>query len=226
MILSLYDVDYNNKIPFEDGYVISLECESVDYFIKLISDVKGGTSNAIKVFCGDDALDLGKDAITIIDYYSLEQYEKTLFSKFYKTLDKKFITDSTVIDSLNQVAKLFENITYYLTEDLNAKFEINMPSLISDYAKFCDLKIEGGFSSGIEGMLNFINVLSILKTHRLLILVNAKSFFNKNEVCEIIKYCTYNNIKTLFIDTKTSANHYDNEIKLLIDNDFYDILYK
>ena len=226
MILSLYDVEYNNEIPFEDGYVLSLECESVDYFIKLISDGKGLTSNALKVCCDNVTLDLAKDAITIIDYYSLEQYEKALLTKFYKALDKKFIADATVVDNLTKIANSFESIVNYITEDFNARFEINMPSLISEYAKFCDLKIEGGFSLGVEGFINFINVLSILKTHKLLIFVNAKSFFNYNEMCEIIKCCTYNNIKTLFIDARISNTIYTNEIKLLIDNDFYDIIYR
>ena len=226
MKISLYDVDYNNEIEFEDGYVLSLECENTNYFIKLINNAKGLTNDAFKVFDKDKLVDFEKDVLTIVDYYALDQYEKTLLSKFYKSLDKRYLTDSVLVGKLTELEKLFKYIANYVTEDYNASFEINMPTLISDYVKFSDLKISGGFGFGVDGILNFINALSILKTYKLLVLVNAKSFFNEVELAEIIKCCTYNNLKTLFIDVKTSRNHYQNEIKLLIDNDFYDILYK
>lgn len=226
MKISLCDVDFNNEIKFEDGYVVSLECESIDYFIKLVNNAKGLNYNAFNIIDGNTNIDLQKDAITVIDYFSLEQQEKTILTKFYKTLDKRFIADIEVVKKLNEIAKVYESLCNYITEDYNVNFEINMPTTISEYVKFADLKVKGGFSVGVEGLLNFINILSILKTHKLLILVNSKSFFNSAQLSEIIKCCVYNNIKTLFIDAKTNKNHYKNEIKLLIDSDYYDILYK
>ena len=66
----------------------------------------------------------------------------------------------------------------------------------------------------------------VLKLYKVLVLVNAKSFFSEMQIEEIIKCVTYNNQKTLFIDSTTSKKVHQNEIKLLIDTDYFDILYR
>ena len=87
MKLMLYDVDYNNQIEFEDGYVLSVECKNKNYFNQLIGGLKGVNDNRISVLEGLEKIDFSKDSLIIMDYFSLPQYEKTILTKFYKTLD-------------------------------------------------------------------------------------------------------------------------------------------
>ena len=226
MKLLLADVDYNSEIFFEEGFVLSIECESKEYFAKLIENAKGLNLNHFKIVSNEKVVDVEKELLTIIDYYSIESYEKTILTKFYKTLDKTYVSDEEVIIKMKKISEEFSRLAKYVVEDLNADFEINMPTLISDYLKFSGLKMVGGFEFGFEGTLNFINLCSALKLYKVLVLVNAKSFFNDNQMEEIIKCLTYNKQKTLFIDSTISKKIYKNEIKLYIDSDFYDILYR
>ena len=60
MKLLLYDVDYNTEIIFEDGYVLSIECENAEYFSKLILSFKNSLEGHISIEEQNSLLDLEK----------------------------------------------------------------------------------------------------------------------------------------------------------------------
>ena len=224
MKLIVHDVDYNNEILFEDGKVISLECQNMRYFSKLVSCCKGESSNGLVVLDGEKALDLSKDGFVLIDYYSLEQYSKTVYTKFYKSLDKIYNNDELVVKCFKDVDSIIQKMLLYVTESYDIKFAATLPTQLSDYLKFSDVKPEGGFTDFFESIINFVSLVSSLKLYEVLIFVNAKCFFDSRQLNEIIKCCAYNRQKTIFLESAFSQTHYENEIKLLIDEDFYDTI--
>ena len=226
MKLMLYDVDFNGEIDFEDGCILSVECESKEYFAKLISTVKGSRQGSIALYDGLEQVSFDNDVLAIIDYYALGMYEKSAMTKLYKNIEKINATDNTLSGIIDKIMTLLSDLAGNATDGMNLNFEINPPESLVEYLKFANLSVEGGFSSGINGVLNFICVVSLLKLYKVLVLVNAKSFFDKQQVQEIIKCCTYNHQKVLFIDNLCEKSHFDNEKKILIDEDFYDMLIK
>ncbi len=226
MKLYLYDIDYNNEIDFEDGSVLSVECESKEYFSQLVMNCKGLKDNNLAVFDGAEQVFFEKEAIVIIDFFSLQSVEKPLLTKMYKLLEKVNGNDEYVVEKLRIIVNTFEKISTYVTDSFNVDLEINPSTNLSEYLKFFDLNFNGENKDVFQNLLNFIDLLSILKVYKILVLVNTKSFFNNLQVDEIIKHCVYGNQKTILLDNVYTREKLNNEIKILIDSDFYDIILK
>ena len=224
MKLILYDVDFNNEIQFQEGYVLSVECESATYFAQLVSALKGNEENRLAFVEKVDAIDLGKHVITLIDYYNLESYEKTLLGKLYKKLEQVYANDITVKTQIEKVQSILTRLVDTLTEGYDCNFETNCTESLAEMLKFAGMKTEGGLGNGIEGVINFISLISTLKLYKVVVFVNAKCFFNKTQLEEIYKVCAYNKQLTLFLDNKITKSKLEHEIKLLIDEDYYDTL--
>ncbi len=225
MKLLLPDVDYSNQIQFEDGKIISIECESLKYFKNLVSSIKRSDGENIKFLEQDNLLDCKKDVLTIIDYYSLEQYEKNILTKLYKSLDKIYGQDEIVQKSIYNIAKEIDNIKNEVVDDYNIEFEINVPMQLSEYVKFVSMKPKDGFSEDcFNGIINLITLASSLKLYKIIVFINPKSFFNEAELLEIVKCINYNGQKAVFIDNHYANINLINEKKLLIDEDFYDTI--
>ena len=226
MKLYLYDIDYNNEVVFEDGNVLSVECESGDYFSKLVMNCKGINQGNLAVYDGENEISFEKDAIVIIDFFTLQSHEKTLLTKLYKLLEQLNRDEEFVIERLRTIVKAFKEIADYSVDSYNADLEINPSTNLTDYYKFFDLSFCRETKDVCQNLIDFIDLLSMLKVYKLLVLVNVKSFFNQNQVEEIIKRCAYSNQKTLLIDNVYTKEKCENEAKILIDRDFYDIILK
>ena len=226
MKLKLYDVDYNDELIFEDGYVISVECKEKSYFNQLIAGLKGLNDNRIAVFEGDERIDFQKDSIVVIDYFGLSQYEKAVITKLYKQIEKTCGNSPQVIDSLQNVYSALTKITEEISDVYDFTFDMDVPTGISEYLKLISLKPQNGFDYGISGICNFISLVATLNLYKLTVFVNAKSFYSLDEINEIIKACVYSGQHVLFIDNSEFEYKNPNEIKLVIDEDYYDVLYK
>ncbi len=226
MKLYLYDIDYNNEIDFEDGNVLSVECESGEYFSQLVMNCKGINQDNLAVYDKEERIFFEKDAIVLIDYFAMQSHEKTLLTKLYKLLEQVNRDEEYVIERLRTIVKAFEEIANYSVDLYNVDLEINPSNNLADYYKFFDLNFCRETKDVCQNLIDFIDLLSMLKVYKILVLVNVKSFFSYNQVEEIIKRCAYSNQKTLLIDNVYTKDKHNNEIKLLIDRDFYDIMLK
>lgn len=226
MNLLVYDVDYNNEISFDDGKIISIECKNNQYFSVLVDACKGNTEKGLAVMDGDDRLDLSKDAITLIDFFSLEHYEKAILGKFYKHVDKLHVNDPDMVSALKEISNAIELMIDKVTDGYDLLFDTKISTTVSEYLKFCELKPKNGFADKFDGIINLISLNAILGIYKIIFFINAKSFFDREKIAEIIKCCNYNGQKAVFIDNLCSSDRFVGETKLLIDDDFYDIIYK
>ena len=176
MKLYLYDVDYNSEIFFEDGYVLSIECENREYFSQLVKNVKGINDNNLAIFEKDNLVSFEKDAVVIVDYFMLQNYEKSLFTKLYKLMEQINGNDDYVISKLKSIVKEFNDVSRYVVDSYNINLDINPPTNLSEYLKFFDLNFERDVKDVYQNLINFIDLLSILKVCKVLVLINAKSF--------------------------------------------------
>lgn len=223
MKVLLYDVDFNSEVIIEDGFVLGIECESASYFSSLIANLKGYCSEHIAIL-GDNGkeLNLTRDVLTIIDFYSTEQITKAALSKFYKQMDSVYRDEESFnyVDKVERViSDLLGTIDFY-----NMDFEYDVPSTMSSYMKLCDVRLKN-YSGGVyEDLVNLATLIGITKSYKVTTLINAKSMFTENELNEIAKSFIYAKQPLILIDNLLKKEKIEKEKKLVIDADFYDIM--
>ena len=226
MKLMLYDVDNQTETEFTDGEVLTVACESKRYFSKLVACAKGISEKEMALVEGEKELSFIKDAIVLIDYYDVEAFEKSILTKFYKRLDKKHSGKEETGKILAELRASFVSLLKLLTEDYNLDFDFSIPEAIADYAKFLSLRPRAETADLAQSICGLIEVLSDLQLYSLLILVTPSSFFTEEERAEIAKACAYSHQKTLFLEDTLDKKRMRYEKKILIDEDFYDIMLK
>lgn len=223
MKVLIYDVDFNNDILIEDGSFLGVECESTDYFASMIANCKGYCNDHIAIL--DDKgkeLNFEKDVLTIIDFYSLEQITKSALLKLYKQMDSVY-NDEEHFGLLEQIEKsvraLLESIDVY-----NMDFDYEVPATLSSYMKLCDVKLKNYSGNVYEDVVDLAALIGTTKMYKVFILVNAKSFFKKDELQEIAKGFIYSKQPLILIDNVVTEEKLEKEKKLVVDSDFYDIM--
>ena len=73
-------------------------------------------------------------------------------------------------------------------------------------------------------MLTFLEFVSALRIYKVLILVNAKSYFSFDEIGSVMRTCAHLGQPLLLLDDKTDKRLHENEKKLLIDEELYDMI--
>jgi|GEM_PF-6542267 len=224
MKILLYDIDFNTQISLSIGEYLSIECESQKYFSQLIANCKDILEDHIAIIDENDkVINFGKDVLTLIDFYSIEQLSKTALGKLYKQLDVIY-KDEDHFQYLTKIEKAVDDLLKSI-DQYNMDFEYEIPSTISSYLKLCDVKLKNYSSSVYEDIINLSSLLGATKTYKAIVLVNAKSFFLEKELEEIIKSFLNYNQRIILIDNIITDKKMVNQKKLVIDADLYDILY-
>lgn len=224
MNLMLYDVDNNTDVELVDGEVLSVSCESKRYFSQMLACVKGLSSKEMALWQDDKQLDFMKHALTLIDYYEVETYEKTLLNKFYKLLDKRHNGKEDLEQSVFSIQKSLSDLLCLFTDGYNVEFDFAIPNSASEYAKFLSLRPKAETTDLIQSICGLIEMTADLQLYPLLILVDPSAFFSSEELGEIAKTCAYSHQKALFLETGMDRKPIPYVKKLLIDADFYDIM--
>lgn len=222
MKLMLYDVDFNNEVPWLDGEVWGLECSSQTYFACLIRQIKGYDQGHVAIVNEENELDWVKDAVTFMDYYALDGIEKTVFAKYGKLLDATCRGEewTPLLDNAEQVIlALLRQI-----DDDDLQWDYRVPRTISSYLKFGNAHVVNASWSVAENMQNVCTLIAASRGYAVCVLVNAKSFFTIDELNEILKSCVYHGLRVLLIDNIRTDYLLFNEKKIAIDEDFYDIM--
>ncbi|MBE5742676.1 MAG: type II-A CRISPR-associated protein Csn2 [Clostridiales bacterium] len=193
---------------------------------RCIGGLKGLNDNSIAFIEEGNRIELNKDGIVVIDYFFLSQYEKPILSKLYKSIEKMNGNDPNVIEDIQSIYKHFDSLLSSVTDYYNIDFEVDVPTALGEYLKFASLKPQNGFDYGEEGVINFISLIAHLKLYKIIVLVNAKSFFTTDQIEEIFKTCCYNGQTAFFLDNCETEERFTNEIKIVVDEDYYDVLYR
>lgn len=226
MKLVLYDVDSCGEYEFEDGYVLSIECVDKNYFNRLITGLKSFNDNKIAVFNGLDRIDFVRDCLVVIDYFSLEQYEKSILTKLYKMLEKTYSNEPSVINNMQEIYSSMANIIRTVSDGTMLDLTFEMPTSLTDYFKFSTVKPDGSFEYGAIGLSNLLSSISTLSLYKLVVLVNSKSFYSEVDLNEVAKTCVYSGLKVLLLDNVITNSRLQNEIKIVVDEDYFDVTYK
>ena len=180
-------------------YDLSLENESLE--ICLISE-------------NDDRIDFKDNAIIMFDLFNVDYNSKSILNKLYNIIQENI--------EKNQDLDIEE---YKFIEEINElpfEFEMKDDYKIVDLLKIYGLKIDfSNYDSILNRVELMINIISILKVAKILIIPNLKVYLNDKELLELYKYSLYNNIELLLIE-HNSSKKLKYEKVMVIDTDFFD----
>lgn len=222
MKLLLYDVDFNSEIEWNDGDVLAIECDSPGYFAQLVAQCKGYDEGHIALLCQEQVLPWDKNAVVIVDYYALDTWQKTAFAKFCKQLDARCRGEdwAPLIDKLEEDVR---TLLQQLDED-DMQWQYEVPRTVSAYLKLANAHVANLSGTIDEELRNLCSLMALTNSFAVCVLVNAKSFFTHSQLDEILKVCVYNGQKVLLLDNIRTQQLHFNEKKVVIEEDFYDIM--
>ena len=117
-------------------------------------------------------------------------------------------------DNLNKIREIISEFIEEYDFELSLIDEICMTSLL----KFFELKLElSACDRLLDKLYLIIDVISVFKSCRILVLVGLNSYFSYEELEEFYKYCRYN--KVMILSINSMCYNEDMKLSLIIDDD-------
>lgn len=220
-------VDFiDNEIIVQNNSVVNIEIENKTYFYRLINELnlisKGILSDNIFFLDeNNNEINLLNKIDLYIDYFNIKLNSKKIINNLYKLL-KNNIDDedkAKINKCYSQIKKILSKsfINYNLSLTINDEFDID------DILKL--LKVSIDLKNNLfDNLLLLIDINNSLKLNELLIFVNLKQYLTMDELNELYKYCLYNDVKILLIDSQCYGTTNKFEKKLIIDGNLDEFL--
>ena len=125
-----------------------------------------------------------KEVEIIIDYFGFDINNKKIINKLYAKLGE--IADEKIEEKSDINSKIIKVLDEVTTALGYTDVEYELDFKWADIFKVYGLEIMEEYSSLLEKMITYIKVLSNLTDTKLLILINAKSYFENQNIFEKI----------------------------------------
>lgn len=214
-----------DKLIFETGDIKVLEINNKKLFGELLYKLNKSINTdeileGIILLEDDKEISFKKDAMIIYDFYNFDINQTKIIKSLYEEISKeyKFIYDDSMILSLQK--ELLGSIREVLVE---YDYEFSQKEIldIKDILKIMDVKFDTNFyDKPLDVILFIFDMIENFKICKLLILVNAKCYFNSNELEEIYKMARYRGIRLMLVEYYSSLDKINGESKIHIDEDY------
>lgn len=223
MIARLYNCD-NNAIIF-DNCALTIEIENPNLLTKIIDDLRGAREDDIEIaFESNNKLIKGGDIEVIIDYQSLSFDNKSITNKIIGKIENEFKMDYAKTIKFNELSNNFKLAIIRLLDSIDIELKFDEEPEIRDALNYIKVKPENFIESLTDKIMQYINIVAELNLYKIICFVNLKAFIDKTNIEKIIQYSLYKKLPIILFEYKHSENNLENEIKLLIDKDYCDIM--
>lgn len=214
---------------FSDEYVSVLEIENKKLFYSflrsLMSDDCEKANENIVLLDSDKELKMSKALIIITDIVNLDLNSKKIISMAMEKLEMICSNDEEISNKLQELNYELALEVNKLINELSADFSISYEWKLSKYLKAFDFSPEKLERDDLcEGILRYLQIVSELFKNQVVCFVNAKSYFDEEQMQEIYKYALYNKIKLFLLESSCENHKQKYEKKLLIDKEFDEII--
>ena len=189
----------DNDVLIDNNKILSIEVENKNYFYRIVNDLNtiynGNISDDLTIYDNENnEIDLTNKISVMIDYFNIDFNSKKLIN----TLSKSII-ENIDIEDLNKIKFNYNKIKNIISKSLN-EYDFSI-SFIDE------LEMENKF-----------------KLNKLLVFINLKQYLSKEELVEFYKYCIYNNVMIILVDSQTYGTTTKYEKKLIIDSNLDEYL--
>ncbi|MFI3328948.1 MAG: type II-A CRISPR-associated protein Csn2 [bacterium] len=204
----------NKPIVFnsENINIIYIECSKLFYticnnFIEF--------NDCLELYKDNKKLNPSKSICIITDYFNLNINTTKNLSKLYLSLTQG-INSIEKNNFNNYFINFIQTISFESNYNLTYDLEINYNEIYKSVSLQIDQRDNLTF---LEKLISYISISRDLNNYELFVLINIKVFMNDNDIEELYKYCIYNKINLLLLETKQSTILH-NEKVTIIDKDF------
>lgn len=222
-----YALENFGEFDFNENNVLSIETNNRRFFLSLVKNLKNIESDGCETafYEKDKLLALDKDYLLLLDYFDTEPLTKTINGKVLKNLSaelekspEKFLEFSSLI------AKLYA-FTLTRLDETDIVFESDGERSFDEVLKLFSVSVAQPRGDIFSKILNLVEVAGELGVFKLFVFVNAKSFFVKNELNEIMKMAKYLGVSLMLVDNIVTKEKISDETLLCVDEDFFEYVF-
>ena len=222
-----YTLENFGEFDFNVNKVLSIETNNRRFFLSLVKNLKNIESDVRETafYEKDKLLALDKDYLLLLDYFDTEPLTKTINGKVLRNLSaelekspEKFLEFSSLI------AKLYA-FTLTRLDETDIVFESDGERSFDEVLKLFSVSVAQPRDDIFSKILNLVEVAGELGIFKLFVFVNAKSFFVKNELNEIMKMAKYLGVSLMLVDNIVTKEKISDETLLCVDEDFFEYVF-
>lgn len=213
-------IEYFDNIINTYENIQALEIEDKKCFFRTVNNFISLSDGLLveDIYCFDNdknEINISNKILVVTDYFNMNN----IFKKFVNNLQKYIIieTDDTTINDLSlKYKQLLEKLSKSFSE-IDLPVRINTEFNLEQLIKFVKPTVETS-NNLIDNIYLLLDLEKIFKLHKLIVFVNLKQYFTKEELIELYKYAIYNEIMMILIDNNSYNLSLEYEKKLLIDD--------
>lgn len=201
-------------------------------FVKLVNSfyrIENGEEPLEKIFFynkDDEEIELYNKIRVIIDYLNFDLNSRKELTSIYKRFEVNVNNNPEVLTSFKKnIEKVIIDLKELFWEE-DIIFEYNEYHTLSDFFKFIKLRNKIDFNNILDKLILLVDLESTFKWNEILVFVQLSSYLNSEELTKFFEHAEYKKVKILLIDTNLPGTTLKNEIKLIIDNEYDEILLK
>lgn len=166
-------------------------------------------------------LKISKQMDILLEPWSMDFSSRKILGRLYEEIkeiaweSENFINTKEMMSDLNRYVL---DLEHKLPYDIECPEEIDFVQLL----KALDIKLEVDAETLLEQLVLYIKLCRRLLHIQVLVLVNIKSYLNKDELVELYKIAAYEKVYLLLLES-VDRESIDVERKYVIDNDMCEI---
>jgi len=179
----------------------------------------------ISVYDAKDKKLNDKAILLIPDLLSFEINNKRFVQIAIDKIERELLVEAEITEKIeNGLRSIIEQLQEILI-GFNGEYEFNNEWNLSRFVKSQELHLVTEiYNSSYEKLLSIINYTSDLSPDLILVFMNLKILLSEYQIKEFYRFAVSKQIHTLLLEVTSSEKKYDNEKKLLIDDDFVELL--
>jgi len=219
-----------DKIMKLDGITKHLiVIENPHEFYNVVNTLNTQTSSSCEGFVLTEydtmkEIQLSKESDILIDYFNMEFNSKKI-QNLINSKAIQLINNSELrvdfAESAKQITKFIDSVISRLEIRTISEKEIEL----IDILKLGNLKILEWYSTPLEMIVNYINIITKLKRIDILFLVNVKQILTEEEMLQLYKHCSYIKLNLVLIESKVPVRKLEDEEVIHIDDDLCEVDY-
>ena len=222
-----YALENFGEFDFNENKVLSIETNNRRFFLSLVKNLKNIESDGREAafYEKDKLLSLDKDYLLLLDYFDTEPLTKTINGKVLKNLSAELEkSPEKVLEFSSLIAKLYA-FTLTRLDETDIVFESDGERSFDEVLKLFSVSVAQPRGDIFSKILNLVEVAGELGVFKLFVFVNAKSFFVKNELNEIMKMAKYLGVSLMLVDNIVTKEKISDETLLCVDEDFFEYVF-
>lgn len=222
-----YTLENFGEFDFNENKVLSIETNNRRFFLSLVKNLKNIESDGRETafYEKDKLLSLDKDYLLLLDYFDTEPLTKTINGKVLKNLSAELEkSPEKVLEFSSLIAKLYA-FTLTRLDETDIVFESDGERSFDEVLKLFSVSVAQPRDDIFSKILNLVEVAGELGVFKLFVFVNAKSFFVKNELNEIMKMAKYLGVSLMLVDNIITKEKISDETLLCVDEDFFEYVF-